>query len=77
MKQFVCFLIVFTLFFAGEIQAKETIIDSLQKVLALSQEDTSKVNTLIQLSMEIRTEKPEEAVRYGKAAVELARKLNY
>ena len=77
MKQFVCFLIVFTLFFAGEIYAKETIIDSLQKVLALSQEDTSKVNTLIQLSMEIRTEKPEEAVRYGKAAVELARKLNY
>ncbi|HRH67664.1 MAG TPA: adenylate/guanylate cyclase domain-containing protein, partial [Bacteroidia bacterium] len=49
----------------------------LQQVLKSVLDDTSRVNTLIELSRIIRTEKPEEAVRYGKEAVELAEKLNY
>ena len=52
-------------------------IDSLKSVLQGSAEDTLKVNTLIELSRLSRTEKPEEAVRYGKEAIELATKLGF
>ena len=46
-------------------------------MLALSQEDTSKVNTLYSAEHGDPYRKAGRSWRYGKAAVELARKLNY
>ena len=57
--------------------AQDAKIDSLKKVIAVSKDDTSKVNTLNELSKVIRTAKPLETIRYGKEAIELATKLNY
>ncbi len=52
-------------------------IDSLQKVLAATPDDSAKVQVLLSLSKEFFSESPEEAIAYATLAKELAEKLNY
>jgi PAS domain S-box-containing protein len=57
--------------------AQESKLDSLQKMLTRSDNDTSKVNTLIAICWEQRITSPETAVRYSEQAATLARNLNF
>jgi tetratricopeptide (TPR) repeat protein len=57
--------------------ASQPKIDSLKRVLAESGSDTNKVNTLNQLSWNLRSNSPDQAMRYAIEAGNLARKLDY
>jgi len=52
-------------------------IDSLKSILSTLKEDTNKVNTLNELSFNVFSNAPEEAIEYGKAALNLAQELEY
>src|SRR5690242_2496830 len=66
----------FVLFFVHS-NAQDNAIDSLNKVLKGAKEDTSKVSTLNALSKKYFATKPEESVRIGMSARDLAKKLNF
>ena len=57
--------------------AEQNPIDSLQKVIATSKEDTGKVNSINALSKAYFSSKPSESVRYGIMAKELSTKLDF
>jgi class 3 adenylate cyclase len=57
--------------------ARNPQIDSLKSVLISLDEDTVKVNTLNVLSGELYGVEPEEAIRYGNEAKELAKSLDF
>ena len=52
-------------------------IDSLQALLPIAKEDTSKVNLLNDLSFTFYSINPDEGIYYGKQGLELAEKLNW
>src|SRR5688572_19252686 len=54
-----------------------TTVDALNKLLATSTEDSSKVNTLLALSNEYRSSNPASAVQYAMEAKTLSEKINY
>ncbi len=56
-------------------QGTET--DSLRNVIAQSNDDTSKVNSLLQLSKAYAASSPADAMKFGNEALQLAQKLKY
>lgn len=59
------------------VQAQTPGIDSLKSVVGQSNEDSSKVNTLIALSSQFLNVDLQEAIRYGTEAVTLAEQISY
>lgn len=66
--------IIFLPFLSFSQQAR---IDSLEKVLGVSKDDTNKVNLLNTLCNELARANPEQATQYGNQALKLAEKLHY
>lgn len=56
---------------------QDPIADSLKSLLKVSKQDTSQVNLLNELSYYILNQDPEEAIKYGIMAREMAELLNY
>jgi tetratricopeptide (TPR) repeat protein len=76
-KNFKVLLFLF-LFFSGiSIIGQDSRLDSLKMILAGLGEDTTKVNILNAIAYELRRSDPDEAVRYGSEAINLAEQLNY
>jgi len=59
------------------INAQNTRVDSLKTLLSTLGEDTTKVNTLNTIAEELYRANPDEAIRYGSEARNLAEQLNY
>jgi adenylate cyclase len=57
--------------------AKTNPVDSLKAVLKLHNDDTIRVNTLLALSSNVFRSAPEEAIRYGTEAKDLAERLKF
>jgi adenylate cyclase len=60
---------------SGHAQNSEA--DSLKNVLAGQEQDTSRVNTLLQLAWNLRAENPPESMKYSEEAKALSEKLNF
>jgi serine phosphatase RsbU (regulator of sigma subunit)/Tfp pilus assembly protein PilF len=76
-KNFKVLLFLF-LFFSGiSITGQDSKVDSLKMILAGLGEDTTKVNTLNAIADELHRPNPDEAIRYGSEAKNLAEQLNY
>ncbi len=77
------FLFCFTSFFSfinlcdAQEKQGQARIDSLLAQLPLANEDTSKVNLLVDLSFTYRAINPEEGISLGKQASELAKELKW
>ena len=71
------FLIIISLSFQFYSFAQNKQIDSLQKVVSHSKEDTNKVILLNKISREIKRNNPDKAIEYASQALELATKLNF
>ena len=77
MKNFKVLLFLF-LFFSGiSIIGQDSKLDSLKMILAGLGEDTTMVNTLNAIADELYRANPDEAIRYGSEAKNLAKQLNY
>ena len=77
MKNFKVLLFI-SLFFSGiSIIGQDSKLDSLKMILAGLGEDIAKVNTLNALADELHRANPDEAIRYGSEAKNLAEQLNY
>lgn len=70
-------LLYFCTICASVVNAQNTWVDSLKKVLPLQKEDTGKVGTLIRLCEFYMFSHPDTASTYGQAAFELSDKLNF
>ncbi len=70
-------LLYITVFVCIVSHAQDKTIDSLKTVLSKSQEDTSKVNTLVALATALRGSSPEEMLKYATEANVLAEKLQF
>ncbi|HUM45575.1 MAG TPA: adenylate/guanylate cyclase domain-containing protein [Chitinophagales bacterium] len=57
--------------------AQQSAVDSLKKVIANAANDTSKVNTLIELSANYLNNDPDAALKYATDAQQLAHQLNF
>jgi len=68
---------LFLLSLVGQSFAQTSQIDSLKAVLESSKEDTSKVNTLIEICVSEYRSSPADAIAYGNEALALADKLDY
>ncbi len=69
---FLLFLLIYTFCIA-----QQNIVDSLKKIIAVSKENSEKVNSMNALSKAYFSIKPSESVRYGDEAKKLSEKLNY
>ncbi len=67
-------LILYAIFISS---AQNRVVDSLLNVLKTSKADTSKVNTLNNLSSKLAKTDSEQAVKYGDSAVELGKNLKF
>lgn len=67
--------IVFLLFTVLSGYAQDDVLDSLEKELITTKEDTSKVNILNSLSIEYAFSSPEKAVKYYEQAFILSKKI--
>jgi tetratricopeptide (TPR) repeat protein len=76
-KLYFFILFLFPLFSAGQTKHGLTLIDSLQKKLLSAAEDTNKVKLLDLISFTYSNIKPDEGIKYGNKARELARKLGW
>jgi adenylate cyclase len=70
-------LIFILTFFYSNLQAQDDQIDSLNKVLRGSSEDTIKVNTLIALSKKYFNSAPDEAIKYATQGKVLSEKIGF
>ena len=77
MKRSRSFLVFCSLLFSIICLAQDSQKDSLLAVLALSQEDSAKVNTLNALCALLNRTDPSEGITYGNEARELAEKLEF
>ena len=77
MKSLKLLLILFLLFSGYTINAQDSRVDSLKTLLRNLGEDTTKVNTLNAIAVELYRANPDEAIRYGSEAKNLAEQLNY
>ncbi|MEO7044271.1 MAG: ATP-binding protein [Ferruginibacter sp.] len=57
--------------------AQDTNIDSLKKTLALTKEDTGRVNVYLEISKYYNYKYPDSVLDYGNSGLALARKLNF
>jgi signal transduction histidine kinase len=57
--------------------AQQNVIDSLQNVLKTAKEDTNRVNALIALAAQFKSNDPDTAIYFGNNALTLATKLNF
>ncbi|MEO6188561.1 MAG: tetratricopeptide repeat protein [Ginsengibacter sp.] len=77
MKAYKVFVSIYFIFLSLNCLAQSTEIDSLKTVIARSANDTSKVNSLLQLSKAYASSSPESAMTSGIEALQLAQKLQY
>ena len=71
-------LLFLVLFFSGiSITGQDSKVDSLKMIVAGLGEDTTRVNTLNSIADELYRANPDEAIRYGSEARNLAEQLNY
>ena len=77
MKNLSLFLFVLLLSPGILLHAQDSRIDSLKAILSNVGEDASRVNTLNDIAYELRRSAPDEAIRYGSEAKNLAEQLNY
>ncbi len=77
LKKQIVFFVFTLLLFAEFCSAQDNKVDSLKKVLQTSQQDTTKVNTLILLSRAYLGSSPDEAIRYSNEAKVLAEKIGF
>ena len=65
------------IFFSFVIQAQNSDIDSLKKIILQQQEDSLKVNSLIALSTKSLNTDLQAAIQYGSEALQLAKKIKF
>ena len=73
-------LITFTIFYLGNISnllSQNTKIDSVLIELQKTNEDTTKVNILVEISEILQRSHPDSAIQYAEQGVELAKNINY
>mgnify|MGYP001829045227 FL=1 len=70
-------LLIFIFFLAVEFYAQSDELDSLKSVLLSLEEDSSKVNTLNAIASSVYISDPDEAIRYGSEAKNLAHQINF
>ncbi len=74
----IVFCILLSIYSSRKLDAQDDpILDSLLLLLKTHADDTSKIHTLLILSREYRRTNPEEALKYGFEALNLARDLKY
>lgn len=69
--------IIFLVILSGSLWGQSNTVDSLTAVLQTLKDDTTKVNTLLELSDQIFRSEPDKAILYSKEAAALAEKLNF
>ncbi len=70
-------ILIFSCSICGNIFSQKSITDSLYIELQKADEDTNKVNILIDLSLELQHSYPDSAINYAKKGLSLAKRLNY
>ncbi len=79
MKQILFFLLaqVFVLSAPAQKKGRIAYIDSLKSIIQKTNDDTAKAMLLAKISFKYSSLQPEEGVRYGTEALELAKKINW
>ena len=77
MKNLNLVLILFLLFLGTSLKAQDSKVDSLKIILESLGEEVARVNTLNAIAGELYRVNPDEAIRYGSEARNLAELLNY
>src|SRR4051812_21839538 len=75
MKKINC--LIFLMSFLGNINAQNNTADSLKHLLSIESDDSSKVNTLVDLSSTYAYSKPDTALLMARQALALAQRINY
>nr|MBA3705395.1 tetratricopeptide repeat protein [Bacteroidota bacterium] len=74
---FRCLFLCFFCICISVLKAQQNKIDSLQKILLTAKEDTTKVNTLNALAMELRRDNTDTAIYFARKALTLSEKINF
>lgn len=77
MKNFLLLSILCSTLHTTIFAQKQTLVDSLLAELSNAKEDTVKIKILNTLSLKVHQTNPDEGLRYGKEALELAEKLQW
>ena len=77
MKYLNSFHFLFILSFALIFHAQDSQVDSLKAILENSKDDTLKVNLLNTLAVNVYRSDPEEAIKYGSEAKDLAEQIDF
>ena len=75
MKLLFIIIVILSQFYFTLSLGQDKEIDSLKSLIPTLKNDTNKMNTLIRLNLWLGWRNPEEAVKYGEMAVELAEEL--
>ncbi|MEO8085616.1 MAG: adenylate/guanylate cyclase domain-containing protein [Bacteroidota bacterium] len=77
MKKIFLWITLFIFFQIQSFSQNQHLLDSLAVILKTANEDTSKVNILIALSIQFKNIDPDRSVYFANKALSLAKKLNY